>query len=390
MQLLSFLARRQAWLSPNDIARDFRVSGARTTARTIHRWFRFLREKGSFVYYPYPRANLLGLQDILVRIHGLRTPDVLGILPFGSSFNIEVALGTGESFASQGYWVPRAALDVFQDFWRTARDLALVGDVEIFPCRNTHFIYSPFHEMTRADGVAEFRHVVDNAYFEALLRRNIKGRFDVRVGDRISRSPLIIPIVVEHIWAHFSSRQVWQAIRASGESRIRAYVKGGHGRALERPGAALRFLQQQWTDLIRDFDDVFLQPRLSFDWTSLGNSSWVSVVLRLGSVDKMVEAATRVSQRSLITHLKPGLDFDNRCHILAFTPNDQLLPILQIVRSYAQDREPPVVAMMDRHATVELFRPSFCKVDWRLFDPSDLSWRFDAERYLERLKGLPG
>ncbi len=231
---------------------------------------------------------------------------------------------------------------------------------------------------------------MDNGYFESLLRRNIKGRFDIRVGEQIAKSPLIVPIVVEHIWVHFSSRQVWQAIRAGGEQPIRAYLKGTRARVLDRPGAALRLLQQQWADLVQNFDEVFLQPRVLFDWTALRNASWVSIVLRPGSVDKMVEVAGRVSQRSIITHLKPGSEFEERCHILCFLPSDQLLPVLQIVRDYHRDPEPPVVAMMDKRAELELFRPTFCKLDWRLFDPSSLEWNFNGEAYLEQLKRLAG
>ena len=61
MRLLSFLTRKQAWLLPKDVAASFRPDGGTITARTIQRWFAFLREHGGFVYYPYPQSNLLGL-----------------------------------------------------------------------------------------------------------------------------------------------------------------------------------------------------------------------------------------------------------------------------------------------------------------------------------------
>ena len=40
-------------------------------------------------------------------------------------------------------------------------------------------------------------------------------------------------------------------------------------------------------------------------------------------------------------------------------------------------------------ATIDLFQPTFCKVDWRLFDPTTLTWEFEGERYLEVLKATP-
>ena len=388
MKLLTFLTRRQAWLAPNEVSRDFRPDGGRITSRTIHRWFHLLREKGSFIYYPYPRANVLGLQDVLVRIRGLRNPKVLGILPFASSFNIEVGLRDGEPFASQGYWVPGSAMEAFKDFWRAARDLGLASEVEVFPSRNTHFIFSPFHRQIAEDGTAAFTEPVDNGYFEGLLRRHIKENFEVRVSPRIAESPLAIPLAIEHIWVHYSSQHVWRAIRSKGEESMRQYAKGKFARSLERPGAALRLVQQQWAGLLKNFDEVFLQPRVMFDWTVVRNSMWVSAVIKPASVDKMVEAALRASQRSILAQLRPGVEFDERCHLLCWAPNDQLLPILQIVRQYHHGRDPPFVAVQDKQATLDLFQPSYCKLDWRLFDPNTLSWQFDESRYIERLKGL--
>jgi len=323
-----------------------------------------------------------------VRIHDLKNPAVLDILPFAASFNVEVAMGTGEPLVSQGYWVPGTALEAFSDFWRAARDLGLVGQVELFRCRNTHFVYSPFERFLTQDGLAEMRGPVDNSHFEALLKRNLKRPFEIRLGERYAKSPLIIPIVVEHIWAHFSSRQVWQAIRAAGEARLHEYARGTVGRAFERPGAALRLLQQQWADFVRTYDEVFLQPRVLFEWTNVKKSMWVSLVIRAGSLDKMIEAAVAASRRSITTQLKPGLEFDDRCHILCWLPGDQLLPVLQVVREFHQGREPPIVAVQDKETTVAMFQPSYCKLDWRRFDPNALEWRFDAEGYLERLKGL--
>lgn len=388
LQLLTFLTRRQAWLSPQEIGREFRANGSKLTGRTIHRWFHYLREKGSFVYYPYPRANVLGLQDVLVMIRGLRNPAILGILPFGASFNVELGLRDSEPLVSQGYWAPGASMSGFQEYWRAVRDLGLVSEVELFPCRNMHFIFSPFQDFISPSGVAQFRELADNRYFEVLLKRHLKEPFEVRVSDRIAKSPLAIPIAVEHIWSHYSSRQVWQEIRAKGETSIRQFARGRYARAFERPGKALRLLQVQWTALLEHYDDVFLQPRVFFDYTAVKNAVWLSVMLKPGSREKLIEAAVRVSRRSIVTHIRPGVEFEDRSRILCFAPSDQLLPILKELRAYHQGGEPPFAALADMQATLGMFQPAYCKLDWRLFDPQTLSWRFDSGAFIERLKML--
>ena len=131
MRLLTMLTRKQAWLSAAEVARTYRTRDEPTTARTIERWFAFLRNEGGLVYYPYPRANLMGLQDVLVRVHGLRNPALLSLMPFASAFSVEVELADGHPFVNQSYWVPSTALRSFEEFWEAARDLGFVERGEV-------------------------------------------------------------------------------------------------------------------------------------------------------------------------------------------------------------------------------------------------------------------
>lgn len=390
LRLLAFLTRRQAWLSPLEISHEFRLDGKRISARTVQRWFTFLRERGGgFVYYPYPKANTLGLQDVFVRARGVRNPEVLGILPFASSITVEVGLGDYEPFVSQSYWVPGPAMKPFREFWQAARALGHVADVDVFPTRNTHYLYSPFHDVIRRDGDAELTGKLDNDHFRKLVTRHLREPFEVKLGDRIGTAPVIIPTVVERIWAHYSSRQVWNEIRAKGEDRIIAYGGRDLGKAVRRPGYAIQWLQKQWRDLLRHFDDVFLQPRVMFDWTSLKRCMFLSVFLQTRSVEDMIEAAVQSSQLSIYTAFRPGLDGDLRCHLSSFLPNDQLLPSLEVAKRFHAGAEPPFAAVQDKQALLAMFKPAYCKLDWRLFDPRTLSWNFDSEAYLGQLEQLP-
>ncbi len=388
MKLMTFLTRRQAWLSPLEISNRFKLDGGRVSARTVHRWFSVLRENGGFVYYPYPRANVLGLSDVLLTVHGLRNPAVLGILPFGSSFNVEVGLDKGESFIRQGYWVPATAMRDFREFWKAARDLDLLEDVELYTSRNTHFIFSPFEDMTTEDGSAVWSRPADNSHFKSLIQRDFQEPFEVRIGELMSASPLIVPLVVEHIWEFYSSRQVWEAIGQKGVSRVWAFTKGLPARNVRKPGAALHFLQQQWDNLMQHFEEVFVQPRVFFDWPSLRNSAFLTVMMKGASSQAMLEAVIRMSERSIYTSLKPSVEHDGWCHVNCFLPSDQFAPVARIIGEYHSGDSPPLVTVQDRAATLELFQPSFCKLDWSLFDPSNISWTFHGDDYLERLKTL--
>jgi len=388
MKLLSFLTRKQAWLSPLEISNEFRLDGAKVSARTIHRWFSLLREKGGLVYYPYPRANVLGLADVLVTIHGLNDPRILGIVPFTASFNVECSLDRGEPFVRQGYWVPINAMGEFREFWRSAREMGILREVEFYSSRNTHFIFSPFEDMTTQEGSAVWTRPPNNSYFMTLIQKNFREPFEVRLQKPIIDAPLIIPLVVEHIWQYYSSRQVWQTVGQKHVNEVWRYTKGLRARDLRRPGAALHFLQDQWDQLMQNFEEVFIQPRVFFDWPSLKNSTFLSVIMHATSSKAMLEAVSRISERSIVTALKPSIGLDGTCHVSCFLPSDQLAHVARIIGECHSDNTPPLIAIQDRAATLELFQPNFCKLDWGCFDPSTLSWTFDGQKYLEHAKKL--
>ncbi len=289
---------------------------------------------------------------------------------------------------SQGYWVPGVAMESFREFWKMAEELGHVGASQVFPSRNTHFIFSPFDETISEDGMAELGEPAQNEYFATLIRRNLRQRYEVRLGESLAQSPILIPLVLEHIWEHFSSRQLWRAIRSKGERHLHPYARGKYAKALKKRGSALRLLQRQWRELMRDFDGTFLQPRVFFAWPSVRHSLFVSLMLNAGSTENMIQAAVRASERSIVTSLRPEVEPGSWCHISCFLPSDELLPLLHVVREYHRGPEAPAVAIQDREATLALFQPSFCKVDWRLFDPEDLEWTFHTERYMEALKEI--
>jgi hypothetical protein len=331
--------------------------------------------------------NLLGLADVYVRVRGPRVPAVLGVVPFGHTFLVEVGLD-GQPFLSQGFWIPGSQLNAFREYWSTAKDLGLVDQAEVLPVRNTHFLFSPFHEIIHADGWAEIGGEVDNAHFEPLLRRHLAEPFEVKMSGRIATTPLVIPAILEHMWRHTSSRGVWQAIREKGEAHLRDYRKATMARTLEKPGAALRLLQRQWQGLLDHFEEVFLQPVVFWPPGLVRNGPLLSFTVRPGGAERTATLALRASEHSIVTAVMPQAGPDGGCRIWCTAPGDRIPALLRLMREFHRGPEPPVFGHADLDATRQLARPEFCGFDWRSFDPVALDWRFEGERYVERLKNI--
>jgi hypothetical protein len=365
----------------------FSLKGEPVSLASIYRWFSYLREKVGLTYFPYPRMNLLDLADVYVRIQSPRSPAILAGIPFGHSFLVEVGLD-GKPFLSQGYWVPGPALKAFKDYWRTVKDLDLVEKVEILPARNTHYIFSPFHEVIQEDGQTEIANGIDNRYFEKLVRRHLNEPFEVRLAEPIASAPILVPLLTEHLWRHCSSRQVWQSIRAKGEDEIADYVQGALKKSVKKSGAVLRFMQQQWQTLIQKFDETFLQPVVFFPPGLIRNSTAVSFMVNSGSMERMKKMAMQASKRAVMTVLMPDVGIEGKCRIWCNIPSQHMLSILRLMREYHRGKEDPVFGIIDVEATRKLAQPEFCGFDWRSFDPNELSWRFEGEKYVERLKGI--
>ena len=139
---------------------------------------------------------------------------------------------------------------------------------------------------------------------------------------------------------------------------------------------------------MKHFEEVFSQPRVFFDWPSLKNSTFLTVMMSASSSQSMLEAVVKMSERSIVTALKPTKELDGRCHVSCFLPSDQLATVARIVGEYHSDHNPPLFAIQDRALTLEMFQSSFCKLDWNCFDPSRLTRTFNSDEYVEKLKGL--
>ena len=387
LRLLSFLTRRQAWMSPPEISRTFRPDGRGVSERTLYRWFSILEEQLGLAYFPYPRMNLLGLADVHVRLKGVRSPAVMAAIPWGRSSWVEIGLD-GRPFLSEDYWIPGPALKSFREYWSAAKDLGLVSEVELLAVRNPHFFFSPFHEVVDEEGWVEIPGEMDNSYFVDLFRRHLEEPYAIRVGDWVKASPLVVPLVLEHLWRHCSSRQVWHAIRAKGDAHILRHAKGSLAKALLKKGHALQVLQRQWDDLVRHFNDVFLQPVVLLPLGLLRNSLIVTFTLRPESDEATVELARRVSGRSVVTVVMPEEGPEGRCRMWCTPPSEYVPAILRLIGEHHRGAKPPFVGIVDLNATRRATQPSFLGFDWQTFDAETFTWAFRGEAYIESLKGL--
>ena len=387
LRLLSFLTRTQAWLTPPEIAKTFRIDGRPIGVATLYRWFAALEDATGLAYFPYPRMNVLGLQEVTVRIFGLRSPEVLSTVPFSHAFLVELGFD-GEAHVSQDYWIPGPALKTFEEYWRSAVDLDLVKKVDILPARNTHFLFSRFESVVRPNGWVEMGEGGDTRYFADLLRRHLQEPFDTRLAEWITETPLLVPLILEHLWGHYSSRHVWQHIQAKGESPLERFRKGLPAKTLRKKGATLRLMQRQWKMLLRRFDSAFLQPVVFLPPQQFPNCILLSLHAQTGSTDRIVELGHGVARHSLVTAVMPELGWGGRCKVWSMTPLANLPSLLRLSQEHRANAEGPSLALSDLEASRRLVEPAFCRFDWSSFDPTALAWTFDGEGHLERLKDM--
>src|SRR3990172_2007284 len=155
--------------------------------------------------------------------------------------------------------------------------------------------------------------------------------------------------------------EVWQGIGAKGEGHILKYARGGLGKTLRKPGAALRLLQQQWQDLLAHFDDVFLQPVIYFPPGFLRNCPLISFTVNAGSAERIAELAVRVGRRSVLAAVMPEAGPGSRCRIWCNPPSGQLPVLLRFMKEYHRGSGSPVFGLVDIEATRRLAQPPLCR-----------------------------
>lgn len=290
LQFISFLARNQKILSPEEISKAFEINGKKVCERTIRRWFRSLQKSSEPLdYYPVPRYEKFGFvySWVLLENVNANVADLIKIIPYITFFLSGTRLDSLKESVLVAYFTPKDNIKDFEEFWRRARALNLIGSFTIFHAQRTVYFYSKLHE-TFHKGVANFE-VEDDDYFHKILRSSLRKRTEVELDPYIKKNPLAMAIISEHFKEQWPATKVWASAKQKLGDGIWDYIRDIHARLKRTDSAGVKFVRETFKDLNKDFETFFQQVKLDYAPLWLHKNNLFAYILLDIKEDKVPE-----------------------------------------------------------------------------------------------------
>jgi len=387
LYLLHFLSRQPRVMDSYEVSRKMRLpDGRRVSDRSVREWFKEL-QKGCFDYYPAIRFESLGLVPTVVLLDEPRDVRLWRGIPYCDFLSYNFDPARWKEVMLLRYLVPAEHLKDFRQLWERFHRKGLVSGCDVLSLSTPVSIYSPHHKVVARDGRLDFSSVnaSDYDYFFGLLESRVWSHAPARIHPEIRKNPFIVPVLFEYVREHWSSRQVWQSIKAKLGDAVWDYIrrtrKRTDGVGISRVQKAVR------TIATKHYDDFFQQVRVEYDPFYFGQNFLTFLIADFEDRESLVRFAKHLAQRSLVTYVHLNHNPRSNKTMFHFLTNHlELRKLLSgAVRQYTRSSRSNRILWKDEEKTKLVWRRELVKIDYaRLFDPKECRWKGGFKKCLKK------
>ena len=397
LRMMHFLCSQKHYMNPKQISKGFKLSDKTVAEKTVRLWFKFLHGH-RFDYFLKPYYESLGLSPVFVVCN--LNEDMLKIFPQRTSIVVGNDAHRLEPVMKFLYVLPPHSLHDFRSLWEKAKSLGLVDYFEIFPIKTPFTFYSPFHKLLNKSGKINFpekaENEIDNTYFMKNFKFYLTKELKPKIHELVEADPLTIPIIMEHVREHHSSKGMWFAMKKSLGDNIWDYVQRRGVSNKKGDGVGIRLVQQTLRDLHNNFESFFVQPAVVYYPFYHGESVIFYLFVKLKNYKDLPELANKISECSLSTTVYPP----TKGSVVGFhviTNRQQSHKIIgEIIQHYIDKTWKSKIIFEDFLKCQKYWSKN--SVYWKkyymksaypqLFNPKTIEWKFDKSGYetmLERI-----
>jgi hypothetical protein len=391
-RLLEFiyqLTLHKKLMNSREMAQNITIQGKNVSERTIKRWLKHLKENYYFTYYPSINYKCLGLNSTGLILLGLKQTSVLDTIPYKTYLMKGVDLKAHENCFFANYRIPEGKFDEFSNFWKTAKNKGIVKDFFVFKLRQIITTYSPIHEIIGPLGtltVSNNSKVIPSEFVEKIMRTESKLNNRTKV-------PLIVPVLLEHFKDCASSKKIWHRVKEKFGDDIWPIIKKSHTLIKikkQTDGTGIKCVQHTLKFLYQNFDEFFQQMKFVYSPLYSKNIN-LYFVLKLKNPQNLKDLVASLLHKSLcvITYKT----HENGLVILDIVTNSEsIASIVSTISGLTVRSKLNRILLMD-YADSSNFWENKTK-GWlkqhyhELFDPKTVSWKYDHEEYLNKLRQL--
>lgn len=383
MEFAYFLTRNQKYSDSIDIAEKLKVSGQKISDRTIRRWFDKL-EKGCFDYYPNIKVESLGLAPLYIVIEAPVEEDVFQIIPHRDYVTLGYTTTGFHKSVCLKYLIPPDSMKQFEEFWKRAKKGGVIRDYKIYPFYSSTDFYSPLHKVVQKNGELNFSKIgeFDNSHYTELFEKSLKNPLRPALSTHVLKNPLLVPVLLEYYREHWTRQKVWKSIRKKLGENVWNYLRKARKQS---DGVGLFMVQKTLRNLDNEYyEDFFQQIRVFYEpWLKKGVSYYgIFETQKKEGVAKLFE---EVSKHCLMQTVYPIVGGGFMFYQL--TNGTEIADIIAEFRKFDPDARFEMF-WRDLKASSKYWDRNFLKMDYTLFDPETMTWKYEHEKYMKTLDSL--
>ena len=396
LEFLYYLAKNDRYMTFKEISEKFRLekNGKKFAYRTILRWVSELRKTRDFNYYPNIKASSFGLLPSMVYIEKAKIADVISIIPYKLYLEYGVNMKKLKDSFIVEYLVPYNHINEFQEFWKTARDIGIVEDFTLFPVRAAVAFYPPFHKVMDSQGNLHFDIDFDIRMYVKILDNSIEKDMKIEIHEEIRKNPMIVPVALAmDKEPHLSSRDLWRFIKKLTGENIWDYFVYKNEKESKKEGACVDYIKNTVESFVSN-KDLVRQIRVSYSPFYKRNLG-VYLILKPKNRHSLLKISEIMAKKSILTVVSPPYNSDDDFVIYYFVSDIKSTSlILEEIGNYVDYRYNIITFLRNHEKTVPfVMGPTpdtpVSKIRyWEIFDPLNVEWKYEHEKYMEELDRL--
>ena len=396
LEFLYFLVRNNRYMTFKEVSERFKLekNGKSFTYRTILRWAHELRKTRAFNYYPNIKASNFGLLPLFVYLKDLRNSDIVNIMPYKLYMEYGTDLKTLKNAVFIEYLIPPDYIEDFYEFWKKAKESGVIGDFVGFKVRSAVAFYPPFHLVVDSKGNLNFDIDFDITMYMKILEKSIEKDVNIGIHEEIQKNPMIVPVALSmDKEPHLSYRQLWRFVKKLTGNSIWDYLDTKKENFDKNEEACVGHIRRTVDSFISN-KDLVRQIRVSYDPFYEKNLG-TYLIIKPKDRESLLKISEIMAKRSILLVISSPYDMTTGSAIYYFVTNPvKTSEILEEIKDFI-DRKYETISFLRNHEKTIPFlmgatpdTPVSKVRYWEVFDPVNVEWKYDHEKYMKELDRL--
>lgn len=378
LEFLYELTKLKKVMSYKEIARNIKIRGESVSAKTVERWFSYLRkskvivedkEYDKFLYFPKFYYEKLGLRYIYVMIED-PDKDILEKFPFAKYQNYALWLydfNLRKEILTIAYPLPVGHISKFKQHWQKAKDNKLIKSYRIHEVYSSFMIYSTWHKVLDNRGIFHPSLNDENEIDRQLkdFEYYLNNLPEVKLASEIRKDPLIIPVLFEHHLEAVSSQSLWNELTKNLGASVWDYIPWKKERT---DGAGIKRVQRSIKHI--DKSNLLQQMKMTYLLTQLDNSLfYITVSFKNKSI--FLKSLRKLAMNTIQLSVYPMES--NKAFLIAITDQKNFSSLIE---SLASVKINDLLLLQHEKSLPLLANKGIYRFNYKdLFDPKKLSWK---------------